>query len=455
MKMSLQQGALTASQLSRLCIIQSDDSDDDVTLSSFVDAANNPLGLDIYVEDTSSLAAGSLVGNTALVVGFGALLEVFSRVKKFIDVSPHVAMAKYLGRVARTLGWTKRGGGNSHDEVTLLPATAATSYFMFLQPTVVNAIVLFGIGGGAALGISISIFTLWVGTGVWVVWTLRTVLVVTSPNIIVLFKIFPPLSSDTKRRFLSPAPVSSTSTRRLSAAIKYIGTPLGEWVVPTDKKVPQPQRRASQRFYSRFSDFFTPYTKHHTWFGVVDVLVIGLSGVAQGIAVALTTRDPAHYACPLFYASTCVIMILAIAQMIACVVVQPLCLKLDIVILSIFGSVALLSEALSLAEEPDAADVTATVGFILQTVIALTIPFLTSHGEGTAINKLLDDAVPIPRNQLDNGDLSGRRHAPREVRRSTTTLFNEQSKQITGTQLSNLVKLLSMVAASKRGGKNC
>ncbi|CUG46229.1 GP46-like surface antigen, putative, partial [Bodo saltans] len=487
MKMSLLQGALTASQLSRLCIIQSDDSDDDVTLTSFVDAANNPLGLDIYVgidnDDASSLAAGSLVGNTAFVVGFGALLEVFSRVKKFIDVS-HVAMAKNFGRVARTLGWTKRSSSNSHDEVTLLPATAATSYFMFLQPTVMNAIVLFGIGGGAALGISISIFTLWVGTGVWVVWTLRTVLVVTTPNIIVLFKIFPPpLSSDTKRRFLSPAAVSSTGTRRLSEAIKYIGTPLGEWVVPTDKKVaptdkkvvptdkkvaptdkkvvPQPQRRASQRFYSRFSEFFTPYAKHHTWFGVVDVLVIGLSGAAQGIAVALTTRDPAHYACPSFYASTCVIMILAIAQMIACVVVQPLCLKLDIVILSIFGSVALLSEVLSLAEEPDAADVTATVGFFLQTVIALTIPFLTSHGEGTTINKLLveDDAAPIPRNQLDNGDLSGRRHAPREVRRITTPCLNEPKshtavQQITGTQLGNLVKLLSMVAASKRGGKN-
>ncbi|CUG85516.1 GP46-like surface antigen, putative [Bodo saltans] len=449
MKMSLLQGALTASQLSRLCIIQSDDSENGLEeqLAPFLDAANNPLRLTIpgIDDDGDDAVAGSLIGNTVLVVGL-------ARVRKSFDISQRLPCLNVISNVARTLGWTKRSNGNSHDEVTLLPATAATSYFMFLQPTVMNAIVLFGIGGGAALGISIPVLLLWLGAAVSVFHILRKQLYVALPRGIVF------VESGKKTTRAAATASNSNAASFIEKAIKLIGAPRGEWTVSTDiKEVSTSTRRRSlQMFLKRFRAFIEPYVSEHVWFGVVDVTIMILGGFVQGVAVAATNSDPTT-ACAAFYGSTAVMILLVLIQMVLCVVLSPLALRFDALMVLVLGTVSVISEIFSLASQPDAADITATVGFFLQAALVILLPFLNASTEATPARDektMTAEEATMTKKREE----SVRRHSRHSDRASDEQLLAQHATLVPeataaafhGAQRENLRRLISMIALKKR-----
>jgi hypothetical protein len=400
------QSAAAAARLAYRCAAAqyAEDNDDGGAPAAVLGAADSPTQLTVEsLGETAGPAAGTMIGNTAIVVAGGALMHVVELVRRRVvqggDGLPRGAGARALASILDLLG---------HD---LLPGSSAGLFVMFLQPTLSACVAVLSaddVGVGVRVALALPCVVLWAGAIALVGYVVHARVGGAVPFVVAASRRNGGGGGPRPSRRHSSACVDGVA-RRVQAVRRVAWEPLGAWE----------WRRgdAASRWYAcHFGAFFRMYSARRRTYVAVDCGFIALCGLVAGAAEATGASA----------AAACVAMqwgaggLAALTAVVVCLFVylRPMLTRIDTVSYVALGVLAVASEVAAAAGDATTSNGLAVTALSLQFALILANLFVGMTWRSSGVEERAN--LPVSETLLNLS--SSKKHSERLTTVARTTL---------------------------------
>lgn len=376
------QRATNALRLSHLCINKQQQTVSDTSgapssptgeeeeTPAFADIIDNPLLLSLPVSFSPSIlaqsAAGAVVGNTVLLVGFGLLSHGLGRAARLWHKSALRTHEHRLSKIVDMLVMVSPTG--------LLPGSFGAVYSSLLQPTVASSIVLIGhatgrSGGSIAMGVILGVLV-WSSVGLYFVFHICWVWV---PDGILHCELVSAAPGRRKHHREPKGAAEAWASRAVSVYTRWMTATTEVWTMRA--RSPSTSAASTRRAIfveQRLSPLFEAYVEERRWFFAVEWAIAAAGGVINGAALIVAELpdssgdSPGAQACAAAVWGMWIGLCLTLIELMALLALRPFRARVELAVgLAVSVSTAV-SGALTLSGDDDAAGALVLVGSVIQ-----------------------------------------------------------------------------------------